>query len=233
MTDSPTYIKIFNSQRRASPFLNAHAEQNSLELHSWRTWSRTQLEGHAQHYALKLIPEAEGKIEAVEGDYQRWCRDQVNQGRAKPEGMPSGLAEEHDTLRARLDVLKEEAKAIGKVAAQKAKEQQKVDATKVLARGCRGQGKLRHGLLVALDGQSVGPGPDGLLVITDDRSPFNGMQTAHYFEHVAKPWRMQAATLVQERVDEAARRQVPIGTIPERKPPLPDWPENVPKPDSK
>jgi hypothetical protein len=104
------------------------------------------------------------------------------------------------------------------------------DEQPCLKYGCIGSGRKRQGVLVVLDGQNIFPDSEKVLRIRDERSPFNGMMAADYFEYIVKPFQLEAAKLLdayQVEVTEAARTGIDPSNIPKKRPPLPGWPGNI------
>ena len=246
--ENPLYDRVFDARKMKSPILNPagfHVADIALQMSDKAGLKSllTELEGNEEgkfwshspspaRWLNSRIKNAELAIAGIEDRFQNVRQQAVNAGHRPPSKMPKDMTEELLRSEARLDVVLEETEKIRKLLSEIERREQKQDDKKVLQRGPMGAGRLVDGICVWLDGQCVEPDHENVLRIIDDRSPYNGMRTADYFEFVQKPW---CKLRDKMQTEERKRGEDDPGYSPRRnaRPPLPPWPVNVPRPEAK
>lgn len=186
------------------------------------------------------LKKAEERIKGINEEFKRLKQQKINEGRRPPKEMPAELQEQLLRGQAELDITLEEIEFLQKKLSNFVVSDQKELDDECLRRGPQGSGKLIGGLLVELDGQKVLPDDQGILRICDKRSPYNGLPTSDYFEHVVRPWHKieskwrgeQTRLIRQARAIERDGGDPRHAPLPKR-PPYPEWPANVPRPGKK
>ncbi len=226
----PAYKGRYERLKLASPFLNPRARERNFHEYAWHLDSKAQLQGRIEQIEEVVIPEHESQIAALEEAFKHASQAAVNAGRRPLKEMAPDMRERWEEANAALDIAREEADEIRK-AIEKAQEveQERSDGA-VLKRGPEGSGQLRGGVLVLLDGQTVKPDVVGVLRIADERSPYNGMTTADYYDHVCMPWKHAQAKRLAEAHKKARELNVPVSEIACGREPMPPWPDCVPRP---
>lgn len=242
------YDREIKNLRAKSVFLNEPPSNDgsirfSVE-YTWRTENPNQIRARIKHYKEKLIPALEREVKEIEMDFERYCQGQENQGYRRPGTMPPDLKEKWDIASARLQVTQEELQVLEK-ALKESEKKEEVDELPCLKYGPQGQGKLKDGVLIYLDGQKIKPDRHGTLMIQDKRSPYNGMHTADYFDYIVKPYKKKLAEYLVRGEKEGRERQklielyklkgeeIPPDLSPifsKKRPGLPPWPEQVARP---
>jgi hypothetical protein len=172
----------------------------------------------SQIHQLASIPAIENKLTEIDEEFKRYQQMKVNEGHALPEQMPLELMEQKLKAEAKLDVYSEELEQIQKMLEKCDKKEQEASNKNFLNRKRLGCGKLRCGILISVDGQHVSTLND-VLIIDDDKSPYDGMATSDYFTHICKA---HAKAHIQLLKDMRAGK---IPYRPNKRPPLPAWPE--------
>jgi len=166
-------------------------------------------------------------VEAIEQEFERVKAEATRNGHSVPTEMPEEMLERYHEALAKLDCVKEEIDklrdALAKIEAREAIE----DNDLVLKDGAIGTGKLLDGILSRIDGQKVSINDDNVLVIRDERSPYNGMRVVDYREHIVKPYVTELRRLRAEDREQARKEERPLK---HPRPPLPEWPDAVPNP---
>jgi hypothetical protein len=138
-------------------------------------------------WEIATIPEIKSKIAVLQKEFDDWAQTQVNNGYHRPKQMLPGMMEERLKLEANLDIATAELAKIDLMISKfKNKEEEKRNS-KVLYYGLQGNGRLKDGILCEIDGQRVSQF-NGILVIDEPVSPYDGMAVADYRE-LAKQWR--------------------------------------------
>lgn len=245
--DHPEYDRVFDIKNMESPILNPKAtsimnattvdQMNSREglnilLSEWRGddsgfWNNGGVKVPSK---LKI---AELAIKNIQLSFETRQQRQVNSGRAVSKKMPPDMLDELHRAEAVVDIHLSEIAALEKRLSELVAVSDQSSKTKVLERGPGGSGQMKGGVLVLLDGQIIKQNSDGVLIIDDERSPYHGMETADYFEHIVKPWSAARDKLYTELCAKA-RIAVLAGAAPGSQitralPPNPEWPENVKK----
>ena len=164
------------------------------------------------------LAEAENAIKTIYSQFERLKQYAINSGKFPPKEMPPEMRNELLRAEACEDVTKAEIKRLKK-ALKKAQSGKNTDhEMPCLPYGAIGSGKKRKGILSIIDGQDVLPDKNMVLRIQDERSPYNGMRCADYFEYIVKPYKQAEAQLMKGKS---------ATSIVRKRPPLPDWPKNV------
>jgi hypothetical protein len=173
---------------------------------------------------------AEEKIKDIEYEFAILKQKHLMEGNAELVRMPVDLEERFFEAEARLDIYLEEADKLKKLLAEIEAKKHTTDDGKVLLYGPVGSIQLRGGIAAVADGQVCKPGKDGIPVITDPRSPYNGMRISDYKEHIVRPWVTERNRLNTERRKKAEAGLVKLEDTKRPFPPLPPWPANVERP---
>lgn len=132
------------------------------------------------HFAK--VPAIEKALTNLEKDYKERQQRGMNEGREPMETYPSDLLEKAATLIAERDVYKLEVEKIDKCL----DEVEEIAPERSPILKTLGVSKLRHGIMVVVDGQDVKVNKDGVLAISDERSPFDGLLVWKYIAKVVK-----------------------------------------------
>lgn len=133
---------------------------------------------------MSVIPALINKINEIDTRIADHKMQQERQG--FPETIPKDLSSEMSKLLGLLDVRLLELRDIDKRLKIFDDQKQAADDSMVLAYGLRMMGKLRGGTLAEIDGQTVGRTADGVLIINDLRSQYNGMSVLDFRQMAAK-----------------------------------------------
>lgn len=137
---------------------------------------------------MSEIPVLINKIKQIEAQISDHKFQQERQGRAP--SVPPELAAEQSRLMGTLDVCLEELRDVQRRLDTFVEQEQITDDSFVLAYGPRCTGKLRGGQLAVIDGQNVSRTADGVLIINDLRSQYNGMSVLD-FRQLAATWQAE------------------------------------------
>lgn len=167
------------------------------------------------------------KIRDIDKKFKNFQQQTINEGREKPEKWPLELWEKKMKLEARYDVTLEEVQLLQNRLDEIVGQENSERARRVLRLQPRGTIQLRNGHPYQIDGQFCGI-IDGVPVIDDVISPFDGYATADYLQHISKPWRLACLKLQDEyrkKVEAGEMRgpDVPVNI----KAPIPEMPKNV------
>lgn len=179
---------------------------------------------------------AKKKLAAVQNQFDSYCDTREAQGHPRPKSWPPHLLEERLRCEARIDVLLREAESVRDRIAQYHALENTEHAKGVLAYGPLGNGRLRDGILVEIDGQTCDYKNDTLIIL-DSASPYNGMAVSDYREFVSNPWleerRRWQAEKEKKRAEEILQKgfsdiEIRLSKRKIDKSCLPAWPECVP-----
>ena len=180
------------------------------------------------------IPMLRGKLLDISKKFEQYKREKINEGKAKPTEMPTAMAEKQMVLFARLFVRTAEANELQSRMAKLARSEAKTHNENMLIRGPQGISKLNHGICSMMDGQVCRKIGD-IVIITEPESPYCGMATADYLQHIFKPYR---AAIMTEHLKDMAKYNAAVAngekvSVPTPfkggKSDLPEWPANVQK----
>jgi hypothetical protein len=205
--------------------------------------AKLELEGNEEgkylrsgEYRMASIPMVEDKLQTIEERFEIHKEQMREQGYRVSDSYPKQLNDERLLTEAKLDVLKEELDEINRRLETYIDKEEAKSAGMVLVHGLQCFGKLRDGKLESIDGQNV-KNIVGVMVICDDRSPYNGLSVTDYRE-LANKWRLQRKEAEKQKLirlqDEARLKGERIPTqLPARSPykiakdSLPPFPENA------
>lgn len=189
-------------------------------------------------------PYLEMKLAMVDEQFQIYQELKKETGFEKPTEMPEQMMEEFYLLKARWTVTNAEEAEIRKRLTVFENQKKVQDDSAVLVHGLRGFAKA-HGTkatnpqlinrLAIIDGQKVEMASDGLLIIKDDRSPYDGMLVSDY-RKLCYEWQLQEQLKEIEEFQKLQKQcQAEGKTIPQAMPvramrtvsksSLPKWPE--------
>ena len=206
----PIYSDTFDRKRVNSPILNS---KSTVDIHTVLLDKRN-IEGlilekrgndEGRHYKpgerakLAALPSIEAELKELEKAYKRASQKSVNEGRPPLEDWPPELLKKKHRREAEFDVITEEVEALENALKEFVDEQQKTDDNLMLKYGPAGSGNLRNGFLVRIDGQRVEPNENGVLIIDDDCSPYDGLSSVDYYTLVVKPWNKAKLRFDNER----------------------------------
>jgi hypothetical protein len=134
-----------------------------------------------------MIPMTKKKIEEFDKRFEFLKNTKRKEGFKIPTVFPPDWLNDYYTLQARLSAYEAESEALNKRLSEWVDEEQKTSDDQVLAFGLRCFGKLRNGELESIDGQTVSENDNGIMIITDNRSPYNGLAVEDYREF-SKKW---------------------------------------------
>jgi len=204
-------------------------------------WDKNNLRTHIELFETDHIPAREAALVAAHNAFQNYNEGRRREGRAVTEEYPTHLLSRKVKAEARLDVAKRELEFLQ----ERLEKYYNQPEAELLEKACleygpRGNGRLKDGLLIEVDGQRVTPHKlednDEILVIAQSNSPYFGMSVADYRTHVVVPWtkerRMHQYNLEKQRQKEISESGFSKITIPNsgRKvhtSSIPTWPEGV------
>jgi len=161
-----------------------------------------------RRFYLAKIPTLRQKLAAVKQEFADYQQSQVNQGNRKPASMPLEINKKYLHLQAAFDVANEELEALNEMLKKYTDEDKQIRNEKMLQYGLQCAGHIgTGGILTDIDGQKVSV-IQGVLVIDEEDSPYDGMLVAFYKER-AKEWnaaRYQRETERQIRYDNEMRQ---------------------------
>jgi hypothetical protein len=199
-------------------------------------WDRASIEAEIDRLTTKLIPDIEKKLQELTSSFNGHCEQQINMGRKKPERWPKDLLEPRLKFEAFMDITKREIEVLKDQLNKRFIEPIKqAEAQGMLKRGPLGVGEMRGGILIMIDGQACEK-IDGVMVITSEKSPYNGMAVSDYREYVSKPWiisrRKRNLELEKMKADEIRKNGysnivINLGNRVIDKSSLPPWPNGV------
>lgn len=207
----PEYDRMFDGFKVMSPILNPSRYQcNEAAM---RMFGKGSLRSFIADYEDKggYISRYEEEVEAIEEEFSNYQQEATNLGKSIADEMPKKMRRNWLEAQARLDIKLEELDRLRKVYEEIDVKDREAADRRVLYYGPIGVG--RHDPLKEIDGQAVGQTENGELVISDNRSPYNGMLVRDYREFVVKPF---------VRNQERCKRNRRISSAN-----LPPWPENV------
>lgn len=234
----PAYNEAVDLYMRNSKVYNSGSEQVQRTF-----WDRSSIESKIFEIENNLIPAVEQKVKDIENSFDDYKQKRIRTGHEEPTSMkPDMLREWYKTI-ARLTVYRGEVEELRKWLKEYSDHDQMIEDSKVLAYGLRGYGVF-HGtrasnptlvdVLKEIDGQRCELTDDEVLIIRDDRSPYNGMLVSDY-RRLSREWLQerskaeeQAFKLLQEQYEEQG---LPVPKSPAKAPSrvnkssLPKWPE--------
>jgi hypothetical protein len=138
---------------------------------------------------LALIPSHKARLNEIAKQFEKYKVNRVNQGFEEPSEMPKELLSELYDTSAKLTVYEGEYEELSKHLSEYADEEHENDDDKVLQWGLRQHGKLRNNQLESIDSQRCSQTEDGIIIIDDARSPYNGMAVSDY-RKLARQWQL-------------------------------------------
>jgi hypothetical protein len=119
------------------------------------------------------LPAIQDELEELNADFERASQQSVNEGKSPlaPDEWPEHLLERKLKLEATHDVLVAECEVLQEALNKYIDQEKERSDDLMLKYGPLGSGQLRDGFLIELDGQHVKPDSEGILRITDERSP--------------------------------------------------------------
>jgi len=230
---------IIDRYRQLSPILNPAQRnaRNGIFNESSITDLRskiTEIEGVPDHpgkyykndrdgYVISLLEARRNDLKAVEAEFDNYCQMEVNTGNKPPTEWPPELQKKKDDTTARIMVHEEELNWL-KDKLEKALELEKLldperKSGPLKNRKLWGTAKLRDGILYTIAGQRCSVNKAGVLCISEESSPYNGMPVWKFKSLIANPMfaeyrhreRMEAKAAKEENRD---RKQVPFPPAP-------------------
>jgi hypothetical protein len=246
--ENPTYDEHYIRLKNQSDILTANpGERPNITTVFWDKENcqerLVEYQGDDQGFYLRnnqktlaLIPSVKLRLQKIEDDFERYQKQRVNQGFAKPTEMLPELFEKQSKLFALQDILEEEAAKILHRLATMIDEETHQEDDMVLQYGLQLIGKLRDGVLAEMDGQTCTQNEEGLVIISDQRSPFNGMAISDY-RILAKKWQSERKASDVLRLSQLREDAIANGSdLPQyyssrnqkvSKDLLPQWPKGV------
>lgn len=254
---NPVYHKEYNRLRVASKTLNGVFNDELSIKHAILL-----LTGNAEGFYYKdhqkqiaRLPYIKQRIKDIESEFKRFQRSKINLGYEKPLIMPTDLQNEKYLAEASLDVLTEELEHLEQQLKMCADQAQEDRSGSVLRHGLRCSGSF-HGIGTSdydprraraiLDGQYISQLPDGMLIVDDSSSIYDGISVQDY-RKLSKEWLKKISDDDDEllkKIQTEARQKgetIPWATgrlgnfVVDKKslPPFPEWAKNYKKADIK
>jgi len=189
--DYPAYNQAVDIYMRNSKVYNSGSEQVQRTF-----WDRSTIESKLFELENNLIPASEQKVKDIEEKFAENNRKRLRTGHEEYSTMPEPMLTDYYRERAQITVSKGEVEELQKWLQVYTDHDQMVEDAKVLQYGLRGHGVF-HGTrasnpalaetLKTIDNQFCELTEEGLLIIKDDRSPYNGMLVSDY-RKLCKIW---------------------------------------------
>lgn len=160
------------------------------------------------------IPRYKLELKELEEDWQEYKEEKMNQGYPEPTDMPANMLHGKLIFEAKLCILEEEANKLEERIKQTYLDPIEVKSEdEVLKWGLQCNGSLTDGILSEMDGQLVEKNEEGILIIVDKRSPYQGMSIPDY-RKLSEQWKADEKIRDQkeyESIKQSARdRGLPI-----------------------
>lgn len=136
------------------------------------------------------VPTYELMLKELAGDFRNHQQMELNQGNQLSKEYPKELLAKREQLEAKLLVFDEEVKFLDKliVSAQTSKKEADEKREPVLGKKSTwNRQEQRNGVLTSVAGQVVKPDEDGILRISDPRSPYNTLLVYRWRGEVVRP----------------------------------------------
>jgi hypothetical protein len=199
--NNPEYDAAFdNAKQHKSSILSPQNVQGThAELMQTESGCQTlvrMLQGNEKHeYVddrgntnIAKIQRFNNKIDALMTGFENRNQRRLSEGKLPLQELPDELKKERLILEARLDIALEELDAVKEKLKTFQKKEQKSDDSMMLRYGPKGQIQLQGGIPHRVDGQKANVDKNGIPVIEDDRSPYDGMTVMAYQKLVVEPW---------------------------------------------
>jgi hypothetical protein len=255
--DYQTYTDFYRRYKMASNILNQSGTPDINSVFFDKVNIKTELltrigdqYGKYQRGGSEMtayLPYLNKMLEIIEERFKAHQKQRLNAGYAEPTEMPRELLKEKLNYEARLDITNVEIEFLAKrLKTFTDVEEAKTDG-EVLQFGCVASCHF-HGtqaltidlinILKEIDGQKIGQTSSGLLIIRDERSPYNGMSVADYRGTICNQFLAERKALDRERLKKlkalAREEGLPIphqlsprGPVKVSKSSLPKWPDSV------
>lgn len=202
---------ILNNQNPVTNSLTVFWDKVSLEYH------QSVLKGddkdgmytkRGERY-LSNLADVKARIQRLKEQFEEYQQDRINEGYEKPEQMTQEMSEKMLMLEAEEDVYMLELEKIEDRLKSFNEAEQQENNKKILQHGLKEESQLRHGEIVAIDGQSVS-NIDGQFIITEKTSPYRGMNVQDY-RKLATRWREDKAKADEQELKKIQARAVAKG----------------------
>jgi hypothetical protein len=137
---------------------------------------------------VSKVQKLKNKIEAVMQQFNQRNKRRVVEGSPPMQELPEDLQEQRLMLEAKLDVALEEVDAVKKQLKSFEEQTEEVADDQMLKYGPQGHVTLQGGIPAEVDGQKANVNENGIPVIEDKRSPYDGLTVMAYKALVVQPW---------------------------------------------
>lgn len=142
-------------------------------------------------FEIAYLPSRQKDLKAVESEYKNYCQMQLNSGNRAPENWPDHLLVKKQEAEARIQIHEEELTWLrGKLEAAVKEAEALKPATEgglYSDRSMWGIAKMRDGVLSHVAGQTCSLNSEGLLEISDAKSPFNSLPVWRFKAEICNP----------------------------------------------
>jgi len=191
---NPYYDRIVNRGLKASTILSKEARGTSLNEAFVNYESKAELKNLLEKTIEKrdgLQHLLDGKSSANDGferaftnreKFLMYSQKLINEGRAMPGKVkePENLRDERYTLMANIFIKNREVELLTKLFENYVEKKSTEDEKAILRFGVRGMGKIRHSVLVLMDGMKVTASQNGFRIINSPSTPFHQLSTYDY-----------------------------------------------------
>ena len=230
------YKDVFDKAVMESNILNSDSRPNISTI----LWTKKNTEITILELETNTIPARKEALEEVNNKFLSYQTNRRKQGYPNSSEWPPKLFEDKVRAEARLDCACRELSYLkDKLDKFYLQPETAEEESHILEFGPRGAGRLRDGILVEIDGQSITPikvDDDEILVISSPKSKYYGMAIPDYRKYIMQPWskarKLNLYNLEKLKAKEIAETgfskiNVSFGARKIHSSSLPEWPEGV------
>jgi len=208
-SNHPEYFTVYNAKKSSSPILNEDIDgsetiptKNLKAIKNLLRKYEGDKDGNVVRNDGRIVPsklkKAKSNIQQFKNQFEKVNKRRKNQGKLPYQEMPDNMQKDYEAALAKLDVIKEEIKAL-KEKKQKIKQQKKKKRNrKILKYGPQGVAKGEP--LRIIDGQNVEQ-KNGRLYIEDSASPYDGMPVVAYRNLIVQKFAEKKEEAYQNRLE--------------------------------
>lgn len=158
------------------------------------------------------IPTYRAVLAELKKDYKNWFQNELNQGNNPPaKDWPAHLLEKKDQLEAHLAVYALEVEHLNTLIkeARLAKEEAAQEPC-LGPKASWNRQEMENNVLTSIAGQVVKPDEKGVLKITDERSPYNGIYCWRFKSQILKPMNREYSYRIRQENKKAPDDRLPV-----------------------
>jgi hypothetical protein len=179
-----------------SNILNQESKPNVNSVLFDKTNIQTEIQKINNEKVRNSLPDLQNQLDDLEQEFKYYQKERIGQGYEKPLSMTQEQLERKWEIEARIDIVTEEIEILQDKLKNINEKVVKESNANMLRYGLQCASR-NHGLnqpndklinvMKEIDGQTVSMCPEGLLIITDEASPYNGMAVSDY-RKLSKQW---------------------------------------------